>query len=171
MSSRNLHIGDPLGPDPHFLDRVLNDLAPHDPAGQRRLRPSRRGLLRLGSGLVATTMLPACDAANVKQNLKLIILLFQAGKKIYDLTHPISGNTLLVNDSDKTVRLEALFTLQEAFPSGAEADAYSPEAPWSVPPGDSSFSFGDLHANNVGEHLIQMNLGGTSYETDPFTVR
>ena len=174
MKSRNIHFGDPVGSghEAQFLEKVLDDLAPHNPAGLRRLRPSRRGLIRLGSGLVAVTMLPvpACDPQQVEQGIALAVLLFKAGKEIYDLSQTISGKTMLVNDGDKTVRLESLFKLLEAFAGGGEADAYSPDAPWTIPPGDSSFSFGELNAITTGEHLVQMLLAGSSYETDPFMV-
>ncbi len=174
MKSRYIHFGDPVvaGHDPQFMENVLNDLAPQDPAGLRRLRPSRRGLIRLGTGLVAITMLPvpACEPQQVEQGIALAVLLFKAGKEIYDLSQTISGQTMLVNDGDKTVRLESLFKLLEAFAGGGEADSYSPDAPWKIPPGDSSFNFGQLNAANVGEHLVQMLLAGTSYETDPFMV-
>jgi len=168
MKQRNLHSGD----EAQIRHNLMNDLAPQDAAGRRHLRPSRRGLIRLGSGLIAVTLLPvpACSPQTAKQDLALIVALFKVGQLIYQRAQEISGQTMVVNNGDKTVRLESLFSLQETFADGAEADSYTPDAPWSIPPGESSFPFGELHANNVGEHLIQLTLAGSSYETDPFMV-
>ena len=168
MKQRNLHSGD----EAQIRHNLMNDLAPQDAAGRRHLRPSRRGLIRLGSGLIAVTLLPipACSPQTAKRDLALIVALFKVGELIYQRTQEISGQTMVVNNGEKTVRLESLFTLQEAFAGGDTADSYSPDEPWSIPPGESSFPFGELHANNVGEHLIQLTLAGSSYETEPFMV-
>lgn len=170
-----MHFGGLHGPmyDPQLIENVLNDIAPLDVTATRNVRFSRRGLIKIGGGLVAVAMLPvaACvDPQQVETGIALAILLFQVGKEVYELSQTISGETMLVNDGSTPVRLESLFKLLEAFAGGGEADSYSPDAPWSIPPGDSSFSFGDLNARSIGEHLVQMLLAGSTYETDQFKV-
>lgn len=172
MTNKKVYFHDPVG-DPQRAENVLNDLAPRGTDGMRRVRPSRRGVIRLASGLFAVTMLPttACEPEQVEQGIALAVLLFKAGKEIYELTQTIAGDVMLVNEGDAKVRLESLFKLLEAFAGGGEADSYSPDAPWSIPPGDSSFKFGNLNAAQAGEHLVQMLLAGSSYETDPIVVK
>lgn len=148
-----------------LYDNLLADVAPLRSDGRRVLRPSRRGLLRLGGGLIAVAAQPACDADDVEAALGVII--FIANVAIH-IAAAVEGEILLTNYYDRPINLEGLFSL---FSTEHEVPVDTTEpSDWSIPPGDTVLPFGDLYAMNPGPHFVEMLLGGSAHESELFSI-
>lgn len=149
-----------------LYDNLLADAAPRQSDGRRVLRPSRRGLVQLGGGLLAFASQPACEADEVEAVIDVIIIVAQI---TITIAAAIEGETLLTNSWGQPLYLESLFSLIQAEDEQA-VDTTSP-AQWSIPPGDSMFGFGGLYALDPGPHFVEMLLGGSAHESEQISVR
>lgn len=148
-------------------ENILDDVAPIDVTGSRIVRPSRRGLLRCGGGLLALALVPtACEPEEVELTLGVLLLLANVA---FGLDEPVTGDAILSNTTDSTMNLGAIFSLIQSLSMNA-VSSYDPDGIWSLPPGEWAFPYGDLYAIQTGKHLVEGSIGGGKYQTDQFDI-
>lgn len=152
---------------PYLFENLLDDVAPVDVTGRRVVRPSRRGFIRLGSGLVAAVLVPTVSACSEDAVSAVLTVL----KAAFSITEAVAGDTLLVNEGNETRYIDSLFYLAESFTAQHNSvDMYQPPSTWALPPGDSVYPYGDLWAERSGQHIVDLLMEGLIYSSDKFLI-